>query len=240
MPPNLPITTLGSAGAVSGVIGAHLALMARTPLTPARASARAPGRLNRRSGHRRTHRRGPAGGRCGRPHDGCPELLRKQLEADCPDVIRAMLERVAEQLMSAEADAPCGAGDGERSPERVTKETATGPGAGTPGRERSSWRSPSCGKGPTSRLALGASPPRRAGAHDRQLRRLPGQGLHPPGGQAGAAPWPSRGSRTARSRRSPGACTRRSRPSALARWRVLTPTSGSTPWWYAAATSASG
>ena len=47
--------------------------------------------------------------------------LRKQLEADCPDLVRAMLERLAEQLMSNEADALCGASYGERSPERVTK-----------------------------------------------------------------------------------------------------------------------
>jgi putative transposase len=45
--------------------------------------------------------------------------LRKQLEGECPDLARAMLERVAGELMSAEADALCGAGYGERSPERV-------------------------------------------------------------------------------------------------------------------------
>jgi putative transposase len=47
--------------------------------------------------------------------------LRKQLEEGCPDVVRAMLERCARELMSAEADAICGAPYGERSPERVTK-----------------------------------------------------------------------------------------------------------------------
>jgi putative transposase len=47
--------------------------------------------------------------------------LRKQLEEHCPDLVRAMLERFASQLMSAEADALCGAGYGERSPERATK-----------------------------------------------------------------------------------------------------------------------
>jgi putative transposase len=47
------------------------------------------------------------------------EWLRKQLEGECPDLARAMLERVAGELMSAEADAVCGAGYGERSPERV-------------------------------------------------------------------------------------------------------------------------
>jgi transposase-like protein len=45
--------------------------------------------------------------------------LRKQLESECPDLARAMLERVAGELMSAEADAICGAPYGERSPERL-------------------------------------------------------------------------------------------------------------------------
>jgi putative transposase len=45
--------------------------------------------------------------------------LRKQLDEQCPDLARAMLERVAGELMSAEADALCGAPYRERSPERV-------------------------------------------------------------------------------------------------------------------------
>lgn len=45
--------------------------------------------------------------------------LRKQITEECPDLARAMLERVAAELMSAEADALCGAGYGERSVERV-------------------------------------------------------------------------------------------------------------------------
>jgi transposase-like protein len=47
--------------------------------------------------------------------------LRKQLEDECPDLARAMLERMASELMGAEADAICGAGYGERSPERVNQ-----------------------------------------------------------------------------------------------------------------------
>jgi transposase-like protein len=45
--------------------------------------------------------------------------LRKQLERECPDLARAMLERAAGELMGAEADAICGAPYGETSPERV-------------------------------------------------------------------------------------------------------------------------
>jgi putative transposase len=47
--------------------------------------------------------------------------LRKQLEQASPDLLRAMVHDFAEALMGAEADALCGAGYGERSPERVNR-----------------------------------------------------------------------------------------------------------------------
>src|SRR5216117_132072 len=47
--------------------------------------------------------------------------LRKQLEQASPDLLRAMVQEFAEALMGAEADALCGAGYGERSPERVNR-----------------------------------------------------------------------------------------------------------------------
>jgi transposase-like protein len=47
--------------------------------------------------------------------------LRKQLQEAHPDLLRAMVKEVAEALMSADADAVCGAGYGERSPERVNR-----------------------------------------------------------------------------------------------------------------------
>jgi len=45
--------------------------------------------------------------------------LRKQLEEASPDLLRAMVK--AEALMGADADVVCGAGYGERSPERVNR-----------------------------------------------------------------------------------------------------------------------
>ena len=45
--------------------------------------------------------------------------LRKQLEQASPDLLRAMVQDLAEALMGAEVDALCCAGYGERSPERV-------------------------------------------------------------------------------------------------------------------------
>jgi putative transposase len=47
--------------------------------------------------------------------------LRKQLEDAHPDLLRVMVKDFAEALMSADADAVCGAGWGERSPERVNR-----------------------------------------------------------------------------------------------------------------------
>src|SRR5881409_3343938 len=47
--------------------------------------------------------------------------VRKQLEEAHPDLLRAMVKDFAEALMSADADAVCGAGYGERSPERVNR-----------------------------------------------------------------------------------------------------------------------
>jgi putative transposase len=47
--------------------------------------------------------------------------LDEQLAQASPDLLRGMVKTFAEALMSAEADAICGAGYGERSVERVTK-----------------------------------------------------------------------------------------------------------------------
>ena len=47
------------------------------------------------------------------------DWLRKHLEHDEPDLVRDMVASFAERLMSAEADALCGAGYGERSADRV-------------------------------------------------------------------------------------------------------------------------
>jgi putative transposase len=47
--------------------------------------------------------------------------VRKQLEVASPDLLRAMVKEFAEALMGADADAVCGAGYGERSPERVNR-----------------------------------------------------------------------------------------------------------------------
>src|SRR5438067_5181087 len=47
------------------------------------------------------------------------QLLREQAASASPDVLRVMVKTFADALMSAEADALCGAPDGQRSQERV-------------------------------------------------------------------------------------------------------------------------
>ena len=47
--------------------------------------------------------------------------LRKQLEQASPDLLRAMVQEMAEALMGAEVDELCGAPYGERSPGRVNR-----------------------------------------------------------------------------------------------------------------------
>src|SRR5205823_961836 len=47
--------------------------------------------------------------------------LRKQFEEASPDLLRVMVKDFAEALMSADADAVCGTGYGERSSQRVNR-----------------------------------------------------------------------------------------------------------------------
>src|ERR1043166_9570942 len=48
------------------------------------------------------------------------EALHKLLETAAPDVLREILSEAVTKLMSAEVEGLCGAGYGERSPDRVT------------------------------------------------------------------------------------------------------------------------
>ena len=49
------------------------------------------------------------------------DWLAKQLQTQDPDLLRSMVQTMAETLMSAEADGLCGAGYGERSSERTNR-----------------------------------------------------------------------------------------------------------------------
>ena len=48
-----------------------------------------------------------------------PGWMAEQLSQASPDLLRAMLQAFAEALMSADADAVCGAGYGQRNPDRT-------------------------------------------------------------------------------------------------------------------------
>ena len=89
--------------------------------------------------------------------------------------------------MGAEVDALCGAATASARPSGSTAATATGSAAGTRGSARSSWRSRSCARAPTSPTGC-CSPRKRAEqalvAVDR--RCLPGRRLDPAGREAGA------------------------------------------------------
>jgi transposase-like protein len=78
--------------------------------------------------------------------------LHEQLAQASPDLLREMVTTFAEALMSAEADAVCSAGYGERSQERAnTRNGYRLRVSGTPGPAVSSWRSRSFGREATSR-----------------------------------------------------------------------------------------
>jgi hypothetical protein len=97
------------------------------------------------------------------PSIDLPVWMAEQLSQASPDLLRQMVQTFAEALMSADADAVCGAGYGQRSPDGATPATATGSEAGTLGLAASILRSRSCVQGPIFRTGCwsGAGEPSR-------------------------------------------------------------------------------
>src|SRR5215217_5822965 len=79
-----------------------------------------------------------------------PAWMAEQLSQASPDLLRQMVQIFAEALMSADADAVCGAGYGQRSAERRNIRNGYRWRVGTPGPAASSWRCRSCGSAATS------------------------------------------------------------------------------------------
>jgi hypothetical protein len=79
-----------------------------------------------------------------------PAFMAEHLERAEPDLLRSMLSTFVQALMSAEADAICGAPTASGRRGGPTPATATELGTSTPGPGRWRSRSPSCGRGPTS------------------------------------------------------------------------------------------
>ena len=95
------------------------------------------------------------------------EVVRKVLLDEHADVIREAVEAVGAEMMEVEVSELIGAERGERRP-RIGRRIATaiGRGAGTPGRARSSCRSPRSARAATSRASWS-----RAGAPSRRCWR---------------------------------------------------------------------
>ena len=127
-------------------------------------------------------------------------FLHEQLASASPDLLRSMLTTFINTLMSAEADAVCGAEYGERQPgadQRPQRLPAPGlrhprrhPGRGDPEAARGQL---------LPGLAAGAPPPRRAGADHGGRDLLPARGRPPGGWRSWSSPSGSPGCRSRRS-----------------------------------------
>ena len=116
-------------------------------------------------------------------------LLEEQLAQASPDLLRELLTTFINTLMSAEADAVCGAAYGQASPDRTNRrngyrardfDTRAGTLDLAVPKLRAGYVLPG--------VAAGASQARRAGAHLGGGDLLPARRLDPPDGQAGAVP----------------------------------------------------
>ena len=127
-------------------------------------------------------------------------FLHEQLESASPDLLRSMLTTFINTLMSAEADAVCGAPYGESSPERTNvrngyRHRDFDTRAGTLDVAIPKLRAGSLLPG----LAAGAPPPRRAGADHAWSPPATCSGCPPGGWRSWSRPWASPGCRSRRS-----------------------------------------
>ena len=99
------------------------------------------------------------------PSIDLPAWMVEQLSQASPDLLRQMVQTFAEALMSAEADAVCGAEYGQRSPDRRnTRNGYRHPGVGHPRRQHRPGHPQATGIESTSRSGCssgvgGPSPP---------------------------------------------------------------------------------
>ena len=71
-------------------------------------------------------------------------VLDQALGQASPDLMRSLLQTMVNALLSADADAVCGAEYGQASPERRASATATATGTWTPGSGPLTWLFPGC------------------------------------------------------------------------------------------------
>jgi hypothetical protein len=84
-------------------------------------------------------------------------FMAEHVERAEPDLLRSMLKSFVRALMSAEADAICGARTAPGPRSGPTPETGTGPGSGTPVPARWRSRSPNSVRGPTSPIGCSSA-----------------------------------------------------------------------------------
>src|SRR4051812_46253179 len=91
------------------------------------------------------------------------EFLHDQLAQASPDLMRELLTTFVNALLSADADAVCGAAYNSRTPDRVNSRNGYRHRDLDTGSAPWTWRSPSCGPARTSRSGCwsGADAPRR-------------------------------------------------------------------------------
>src|SRR3954452_6231989 len=93
------------------------------------------------------------------PSIDLPGWMAEQLSQASPDLLRQMVQTFAEALMSADADAVCGAGYGQRSPDRSkTRNGYRHRGWGHPGRQHRPGGPEAAGGVLLPGLAAGAAP----------------------------------------------------------------------------------
>ena len=108
------------------------------------------------------------------------EKFERQLAAADPDMLRLMVKSFAEALMSAEADAACGAGNGEVSPERTNPRNGyrtcgwdTAHRLRTARRRRGPRPGPAGHQHPRGRVPQGRRPPGRGPCGPAGVHRVP-------------------------------------------------------------------
>jgi Transposase, Mutator family len=113
-------------------------------------------------------------------------LLEEQLAQASPDLLRQLLQTFINTLLSAEADAVCGAAYGTTSELRTNRRNGYRHVISTPGRARSMSRSPSCARARTSPSGCWSVQAGRAGADVGGGDVLPARRQHSAHGQARA------------------------------------------------------
>ena len=76
-------------------------------------------------------------------------MLGEALSQASPDLMRSLLQHVINALLSADADAVCGAQWGQQDPQRHAQRNGYSCRPWTPGSAPLTWRSPSCAQEPT-------------------------------------------------------------------------------------------